>query len=102
MKKILFIIVAALMCSIGVGCANNNEKKELPYADAGIAREVWQTFIYEKTLDAKKLGYIDEEQDSAFVDSLRKAAEKVDSLVVSCVMIIDPGRDTIIDMFDIK
>lgn len=96
MKNFLFIMAAALLL---VSCS---EKRPEGYADAGIARRALQISIYETTMDAEYKGFIEEEDDSATVETLRKEAEEIDSLIVSCLIIEDCAQDTIINMYDIK
>lgn len=96
MKKILFI--AALLVLM-ISCV---EKKEVKYAEETPVRQVWQISIYERTLDAEMKGFIEEGEDSVTVEALRKEAEDIDSMVVSCLLILDAKQDTVINMYDIK
>lgn len=96
MKNFLFIVVMALLL---MGC---DEKKPEGYADIGPARRGMQLSIYDATITADIIGFIDEENDSITVDSLRKEAEEIDSMLVSCLIIEDCAKDTIISMYDIK
>ena len=95
MKKFLFIIIATLL----IGC---NEKKIDGYADASIARKALQVNIYNKTVDAGYRGFVEEKNDSATVEALREEADRIDSLVVSCLIIEDCMQDTVISVYNIK
>lgn len=98
MKNLLFIFVIALL----LGLMSCKKEVETDYADAGVARQAWQLFIYERTLDARIIGFVDEKEDSALVERLSREAEEIDTLVVSCLIIEDTRINEPECIYDIK
>ena len=100
MKKILFI---AILLIITAACSNNRSKVK-EYAEEEPLLMVWQTNISKNRLWADNLGLIefDSVKIRELVKELRTKARVNDTLVVSCLMLSDAAKDTVVYMYGIK
>ena len=99
MKKILFI---AILLIITAACSNDRKVKE--YAEEEPMLVAWQTNISNHRLWADNLGFMEDDsvEIRTLVEKLRIQAKANDTIKVSCLMLSDAAKDTVVYMYGIK
>jgi hypothetical protein len=87
MKKILFIAILLII----IAACGNDRNKTREYAEEEPLLMVWQTNISKNRLWADNLGLIeiDSVKIRELIKELRTKAKASDTLVVSCLMLVD-------------
>ena len=105
MKKILlFIVTLVLLTATACNSGGRHVTPDAEWADEGLILSVWQTNISSNRLWADKIGMIEDDSIKIknLVKELRAQAKESDTLVVSCLMLVDTSQDTIMYLYGIK
>ena len=105
MKKILLFIVTLLLLT-ATACSNKGRHvaPNAGWADEEPMLIAWQTNISNHRLWAENLGFIEDDSVKVreLVKELRIQARASDTLVVSCLMLVDASQDTVMHIYGIK
>ena len=106
MKKILILLAVMSLVLTTLSC-NNGGRHVAPdakWADEGLILSAWQTNISSNRLWADKIGMIEDDsiKIKSLVKELRAQAKLNDTLIVSCLMLVDTSQDTVIYLYGIK
>ena len=104
MKKILSFIVTLLLTATACNNGGRHVPVEAEWADEGPMLSIWQTNISQHRLWADKIGMIEDDSTKikSLVKELRAQAKANDTLVVSCLMLVDASQDTVMYLYGIK
>ena len=105
MKKILlFIVTLVLLTATACNSGGRHVPVEAEWADEEPMLIAWQTNISNHRLWAENLGFIEDDSVKVreLVKELRIQARASDTLVVSCLMLVDASQDTVMHIYGIK
>ena len=104
MKKILLFILPLLVVLTACNSGGRHVPVDAEWADEGLMLSIWQTNISQHRLWADKLGVVEDDSIKIknLVKELRAQAKANDTLVVSCLMLVDASQDTVMHIYGIK